>query len=504
MTAPHPVLQPYDVLIIGSGMSGMVCAATLSREGMNVCLIEKNPIFGGCLQSFRRHGVQIDTGVHYVGALGEGQIMRQILHYNKVLPNLHLRQMDQNGFETLHMEGKTYLHPMGYERQQETFSQYFPQHKDEIRRLLDTLHTIGNKLSLENFRQGIIDDNDRTYMQLSAAGFLEQTISDPLLRDIYSSSATIIAGEHDSTPLYHYAMVRHSNIIGAYRFEDGSQHIANAYLQTIQSQGGTTLSNTPVTSICVSNGLVTGVETSSGEFLPARNIISTLHPVETFRLLEQTPLVRKAYLTRLKSLQNSSGLFSLYLLMKPNSFPYLNTVHFLFEDRKTWIRRPTGKTPELPTSLMLSTQAHHGSPYTRLVCLMKLMDYSELLPWEQTIVEHRGESYLEFKHLHQEQMINQAEHYFPGLKKSIQAVYTSTPLTYRDYIASPQGGAFGINTDSRFLLGTLISPRTRIPNLFLSGQSLSLSGILGTSVTALLTCSNLIGEKYLAQKIANE
>ena len=101
MTAPHPVLQPYDVLIIGSGMSGMVCAATLSREGMNVCLIEKNPVFGGCLQSFRRHGVQIDTGVHYVGALGEGQIMRQILHYNKVLPHLHLRQMDQNGFETI-------------------------------------------------------------------------------------------------------------------------------------------------------------------------------------------------------------------------------------------------------------------------------------------------------------------------------------------------------------------------------------------------------------------
>ena len=51
-------------------------------------------------------------------------------------------------------------------------------------------------------------------------------------------------------------------------------------------------------------------------------------------------------------------------------------------------------------------------------------------------------------------------------------------------------------------MATLIPGRTRLPNLFLTGQSLTVAGILGTAVTGILTCANLLGESYLAKKIA--
>jgi all-trans-retinol 13,14-reductase len=34
--------QPYDVVIIGSGLGGLLCATLLAKEGMKVCVLEKN------------------------------------------------------------------------------------------------------------------------------------------------------------------------------------------------------------------------------------------------------------------------------------------------------------------------------------------------------------------------------------------------------------------------------------------------------------------------------
>jgi all-trans-retinol 13,14-reductase len=48
---------------------------------------------------------------------------------------------------------------------------------------------------------------------------------------------------------------------------------------------------------------------------------------------------------------------------------------------------------------------------------------------------------------------------------------------------------------------TFISPRTKIPNLFLTGQNLNLHGLLGVTVSAIVTCSEIFGGEYIVQKI---
>ena len=40
-------MEQYDVLIIGSGMGGLVCGSILSKEGYKVCIVEKNKQLGG-------------------------------------------------------------------------------------------------------------------------------------------------------------------------------------------------------------------------------------------------------------------------------------------------------------------------------------------------------------------------------------------------------------------------------------------------------------------------
>ena len=70
--------------------------------------------------------------------------------------------------------------------------------------------------------------------------------------------------------------------------------------------------------------------------------------------------------------------------------------------------------------------------------------------------------------------------------------YTSTPLTYRDYLGSPEGGAFGMRKDCRAPMLTFHSVSTPLSNLLLTGQSIILPGIEGVTMTAFETCSKII------------
>lgn len=43
-------MSKQKVIIIGAGLGGLVCAAILAKEGLDVTVVEKNPRVGGCLQ----------------------------------------------------------------------------------------------------------------------------------------------------------------------------------------------------------------------------------------------------------------------------------------------------------------------------------------------------------------------------------------------------------------------------------------------------------------------
>jgi all-trans-retinol 13,14-reductase len=96
-----------------------------------------------------------------------------------------------------------------------------------------------------------------------------------------------------------------------------------------------------------------------------------------------------------------------------------------------------------------------------------------------------------------------AETVIPGLHEMVSGIYTSTPLTYRDYTLTPNGSAYGVRRDCRNLVITMLSPRTPIPNLLLTGQNLMLHGLEGVSMTALLTCQEILGTEYI-NKIVTE
>jgi all-trans-retinol 13,14-reductase len=65
------VEKKYDLVVIGSGLGGLICALIFAKEGKSVCVLEKNNQIGGSLQTFVRDKQIFDSGIHYVGGLDE-------------------------------------------------------------------------------------------------------------------------------------------------------------------------------------------------------------------------------------------------------------------------------------------------------------------------------------------------------------------------------------------------------------------------------------------------
>src|SRR5579883_329483 len=50
MESAEPLLMPYDLIVIGTGPGGYVCAIRAAQLGLKTAVVEKRPTFGGtCL-----------------------------------------------------------------------------------------------------------------------------------------------------------------------------------------------------------------------------------------------------------------------------------------------------------------------------------------------------------------------------------------------------------------------------------------------------------------------
>ncbi len=104
----------YDVVIIGGGLGGLQCGTLLSKEGLNVCVLDKNDRIGGMIQSFARDGVVFNTGLNYTESLGEGEVLYQYFKFFGLIGNITLKQLDIDQAELVTLGDKEYSIPQGH------------------------------------------------------------------------------------------------------------------------------------------------------------------------------------------------------------------------------------------------------------------------------------------------------------------------------------------------------------------------------------------------------
>lgn len=491
-------MSRYDAIIIGSGMGGLCCGTILSKEGLRVCVAEKEPAPGGCLRSFRRDGVLFDTGMHYVGSMDEGEILRHFLRYCGVGDRLRLQRLDET-FDAIRLGDREYRLCQGYDRFTEVLAAQFPAHRRQIGAYAAALREVGGIIGVDKLRQGILSADGSRYLSVAASAEIARMIADPLLRRVLAGNSFLYDGVRGRTPFYHLAMINHSFIRGAFRFAGGSQQLADALCDAIRGNGGEVRCGDAVTAVRHRDNRVTGVETAAGEVIEAPCVIADIHPARLLPMLGPGTRIRPSYAARIRSAENSCGVFSLFATVDGRAFPYLNRNYYLL-DGEVWAEPRSAARPQ---TVMLSMQAQAGDGTREGVSLLCPMSCGEVAAWEGTRTGRRGAAYEAFKQAKAGELIRRVEEHFPGFRAAIRTVHTATPLTYRDCTGTPEGSAYGMQIDCRDVPGTLLSPATKVGGLLLTGQNVAIHGALGVVMTALATCGVLLGSEYVARKIGN-
>lgn len=486
--------EHFDVIIVGSGVGGLMCGAMLSLKGFRVCILEKHHQIGGNLQTFKRKGVMFNSAMHFVGCMEKGQILHQVFKYLGVLDSTGLERLDPEHYERIYLGDKEYSYPIGMEAHRERLLSYFPEEKKAINSYLDKIEEIWNStkvLNLQDFRK--LMDADTQYTQMDAFEFIDSLTDNKELRALWGMTSALYAGEPGSAPLITHAIIHYHYIQSAWKFSYGSSLLADALEKVILENGGALRRNSEVVKFHTDGRSATKVELKDGTLLGGKHFISNLHPSQNVKLVEPG-LFRKAYVHRIEALENTIGTFCLYIKFKKGVFRNINSNVYISREKNAW-HAGNYDHQDWPGACILYTSPDKSEPeYAESMTITSYMKFEEVEEWKDTRVGKRGSRYAAMKQERARLIIQLAVSRLEGLEEAIDTYYTASPLTFRDYTGAPEGTIYGIKKDCRNPRHSYISPNTRIPNLYLTGQNsgVGLHGVLGVTVSALFTCANLL------------
>jgi len=460
-----------DVLIIGSGLGGLECGALLAQKGLRTLVLEGSHQPGGCMQSFRRGGLHYDTGLHYVGGLAPGQTMHKAFGQLGLL-DLPWERMDE-AFDRVIIAGRRFAFHQGYQAFVDGLAKDFPHQREALQSYV--------------WRLQHVTEED---MEVNAYDYLSKTFSDEMLLNVVSAAAMKTELKRESLPLFNFAHTCSSYIESSWRLRGDGNLLVNKLIDTICKAGGEVRTDSRVVRLTETDGHISKAVCADGSTYEAGYFISDIHPAVLCQMLEDCPSVRKAFRRRMASAENTTGMFTAQLSIKPGALRYFAHNVFVYDKPNVWTM--TEENDPVKGVMVSARVPEDGSDMLRQIDLLTPMPWQECKEWEDTKVGHRGEDYKAFCKQKTEQCLTLAEQYIPGLRNMVEHCYTSTPLTYRDYLGSPEGGAFGMRKDCRAPMLSFHSVSTPLPNLLLTGQSIILPGIEGVTMTAFETCSRII------------
>lgn len=499
----------YDVVIIGSGLGGLVSSIILAMEGYSVCVLEKNNQYGGNLQTFVRDKTIFDTGIHYIGGLGEGQNLYRYFKYIGIMDDLNLKRLDLDGHDIISFEdtNQEFPHAQGYDNFINQLSQFFPEDRDIIRKYCEAVTATCNSFPLYNLK--LEGGYNNEILSINAKEFIEGLTDNKMLQAVLAGSNFLYAGRGDISPFYVHALTVNTYMQSSWRCINGGSQITKLLIKQLKKYGGAVFKYKEVSKLITENNSIKSAEMTDGTSVSAQYFISNVDPKATFKMVGEHHF-RKAFINRISSLEGGISAFSLYVVFKPKTFNYFNRNYYHFRDSSGVWEAQDYNEETWPKAFMASMNASNKDDgWAEGMTFISYMKYSDVESWKETHntaadENDRGENYEAFKIRKMNRFLDVIERKFPGIKACIKSIHTSTPLSYRDYIGGDKGNMYGYEKDSGNPMKTFIPSKTKLENLYLTGQSVNMHGVLGVTIGAVVTCSEILGKEYLVTKIINK
>ncbi|MEN8140737.1 MAG: NAD(P)/FAD-dependent oxidoreductase [Thermodesulfobacteriota bacterium] len=497
-----------DIVIVGSGISGLTAAAILAKNGRQVVVVEKEPRIGGALKRFKRSKIPFDVGFHYTGCLGEGEILQLLWQYCDILPALTIIPFVEQGYDALQVQGmdQTIHSYYSYARLTSELKGHFPaqakvidSHFRKVQEICADIPFYNTALPLTPFLQGY-----KSRPQ-SLAHYLTKITSDPYLQAVLAAPTFLYGVPVHEASLEVHAMIAHGYHLGAYSVDGGGQAVANAFTAALKKQGVQFLTKETVESIDVADGKVSGIRTASEKHIECGHVIYTGHPAAVIDMVPSA-VFRPAYRTRLRELKNSLSMFAVFGKTPApagKAAPPSGAVNYFHMPAGLDVLPRSAATPRQERSLMMTRSRASSAdeslpPEANPITLLQPAYWQDVESYQDSSKGSRPPSYTAFKEKICGEMIKAAQENWGEACGPITPLAVGTPLTFRDELTSPEGGAYGA---MHCLDQFNPAARTRLPGLLLSGQSTLMTGILGAALAGMVSAGEIVGLEPLWEEV---
>ena len=305
-------INKVDVLIVGGGHNGLVCAFYLAKAGLNVSIYEKRSITGGAAVTEEFHPGFKNSVASYTVSLLNPEIIKEM-----ELKKYGLKVVKRPISNFLPIDDATYLKlGGGLERTQEEFRKFseidaarLPEYYDRIEAVADVLRDLSVKTP-PNPNQGIraalgaalqlwpiaIKGNQvhRDVYDLftkSARSFLDSWFENEHVKAAFGFDSIVGNFASPDTPGSAYVLLHHvfgeiDGDKGAWGHAIGGMgSITQAMEKACKDEGVKIYTDSPVNEIIIENGTAIGIKLESSDLVKAEKIVSNLNPKLLYKKL---------------------------------------------------------------------------------------------------------------------------------------------------------------------------------------------------------------------------
>ncbi|MCS5626894.1 MAG: NAD(P)-binding protein, partial [Planctomycetes bacterium] len=126
-------MDDFDTIVIGSGAGGLTAAVALANSGQKVLVLEQHYLPGGWTHSFPLHGYLFSPGVHYLGELQPGGLMREIFEGLGMGGDLEFYELNPDGVDHVVVGDERFDIPASVDVFEERLIERFPGEETGIR-----------------------------------------------------------------------------------------------------------------------------------------------------------------------------------------------------------------------------------------------------------------------------------------------------------------------------------------------------------------------------------